>query len=261
MKRALALAALLSALPAFADWRDWLERYVATGDGYSKVMQSWVGHPPDDLVRSWGPPNDTFTMNNGHILYIYRSSTEHDVDGQVTKTRDGYGGYTKTIRPPSSYETACTAQFEIADNRIVSWRWQGQDCRSTYVAPEPQPKVEAAPPPPPPPNKPAVPPPPPKPQLPYLGVELGNVTPDVAHKLSITEPRGVLVTNVRPNSPAVTAGLSALDVIESIDGATVNSVKDLQNAVAGHHVGDMVMLGVIRGNKVERVSATLAPRG
>ncbi len=89
MKRALAGILLLAALPASADWKDWVDRYVSTYDGYSKVMDSWVGSSPDDLIRSWGPPAETFAMANGHVLYIYRTDTEHTVDGQMTKTRDG----------------------------------------------------------------------------------------------------------------------------------------------------------------------------
>ncbi len=263
MKRALAVVAVLVSIPAFADWKSVIDRFVATQDGYSKVMASWMGSTSDQLVASWGPPQETTTMANGHILYIYRATTDHQVDGQVTKTRDGAGGYTKTISPPSSYTTYCTAQYEIAKNRIVSWHWEGQDCRSTYNEPEPPPQPVVTTPPPPPVTavRPTTPAPPvvAKSTAPWLGIEMGDVTPDVAERLAIEPPRGVLVINVLPSSPAHTAGLSILDVIATIDGKDVHDPADVQKLIGERRVGDMVMLGVVRRSKVETVSATLTP--
>ncbi|HEV8309849.1 MAG TPA: DegQ family serine endoprotease, partial [Methylomirabilota bacterium] len=50
-----------------------------------------------------------------------------------------------------------------------------------------------------------------------LGLELQDLTPELARRLGIPDPKGVVVTDVRPNSPAAEAGIKEGDVIREID--------------------------------------------
>jgi S1-C subfamily serine protease len=53
---------------------------------------------------------------------------------------------------------------------------------------------------------------------------------------------GALIAGVLPGSPAAQSGLSAGDVIVSMDAATVDSSAALTTLLAGHHPGDTVQL-------------------
>ncbi|HEX8933123.1 MAG TPA: trypsin-like peptidase domain-containing protein [Pseudonocardiaceae bacterium] len=57
-----------------------------------------------------------------------------------------------------------------------------------------------------------------------------------------SDASGVLVAGVLPGSPAAQSGLSAGDVIVSVDAAAVDSAAALTTVLAGHHPGDMMRL-------------------
>jgi peroxiredoxin len=72
--------------------------------------------------------------------------------------------------------------------------------------------------------------------------------------------RGVRVSEVITDAPADEAGLVAGDEIMAVAGDRVTTVAQLQAAVAGHRVGDTVVLGVWRNEGVLRRPVTLRPR-
>ena len=51
---------------------------------------------------------------------------------------------------------------------------------------------------------------------------------------------GVVVADVRPGSPAASAGLAAGDVISSVDGTAISSLSSLRTVLFQHHPGDNV---------------------
>lgn len=89
---------------------------------------------------------------------------------------------------------------------------------------------------------------------PYLGIQMAQLTPQLKQDinsdpnsgLTVAEDSGVLVVNVMPNSPAARAGLRAGDVIHQINGETVNSAEQVQQAVENSSVGGSLQLGVHR---------------
>lgn len=90
---------------------------------------------------------------------------------------------------------------------------------------------------------------------PYLGVQMAMLTPEVKEQLSsqgltIAADEGVLIVDVVPNSPAARAGLEAGDVIRTIDGSTVTSPTDVQQAVAEVAVGENLPLELQRERRV-----------
>jgi S1-C subfamily serine protease len=101
----------------------------------------------------------------------------------------------------------------------------------------------------------------------YLGVRMGDVTPELAKQLNLPVDSGALVAQVTSGSPAAQAGMKAgdttghgADVIVAVDGKTVNSADDVVNAVAGKQPGDTVELQYYRGQDKHTVQVTLGAR-
>lgn len=83
----------------------------------------------------------------------------------------------------------------------------------------------------------------------WLGVSIQDVTPGLAKQFGLTEAKGALVSEVVPESPAVTAGIKSGDVIVSFDGRPVDSPQILRNTVAQTPIGKTVKVEVLRENK------------
>ncbi|MEP3303376.1 MAG: trypsin-like peptidase domain-containing protein, partial [Roseibium sp.] len=58
-------------------------------------------------------------------------------------------------------------------------------------------------------------------QRPWLGATVQLVNAEIAEALSLDRPRGVIVTNIYPDSPADDAGLRVSDLVIAIDGKEV----------------------------------------
>ncbi|MHB8909827.1 MAG: DegQ family serine endoprotease [Syntrophales bacterium] len=86
-----------------------------------------------------------------------------------------------------------------------------------------------------------------------LGVNIQDVTPELAKSLGLKESKGALVSQVVPGGPADKAGFEQGDVIVNFDGRTVGDSKDLPRIVASTPVGKTVTVKLIRdGKEVER---------
>jgi serine protease Do len=80
-----------------------------------------------------------------------------------------------------------------------------------------------------------------------LGVELRPLTPELARRLGVAADRGVVVTDVRPDSPADQAGIAEGDVIREVNRAPVERLEDLDRAMARPPAsGSQVLLRVER---------------
>jgi serine protease Do len=91
----------------------------------------------------------------------------------------------------------------------------------------------------------------------WLGVEIQQVTPDLAAGLGLDEPRGALVANVDPESPAGAAGIKAGDVILGFDGSSVKELRDLPRLVAAAKPGDTAAVLVLRDGKERTLDAKI----
>jgi serine protease Do len=90
-----------------------------------------------------------------------------------------------------------------------------------------------------------------------LGVQIQPVTDEIASSLSLGSSKGALVAQVEPNSAAQKAGIQDGDVIKTVDGKDVATVRDLTRTIAGMSPGSSVKLGVMRDGKEMTVSAKL----
>jgi serine protease Do len=93
----------------------------------------------------------------------------------------------------------------------------------------------------------------------YLGVEIQQITPDLAAALGLDadHPKGALVANVTPNGPAAKAGIQSGDVIQTLDGKEIEKMQQLPLLVAEIPAGKEADLGILRHGKVIDVHATI----
>ena len=94
-----------------------------------------------------------------------------------------------------------------------------------------------------------------------LGVNIYNVTPDIAKEFGLTESSGALVAGVAPGSAAERAGVKTGDIITSINGATMKDATELRNTIGMLRIGDKVEIGLLRDGKPRKVTALIAERG
>lgn len=83
----------------------------------------------------------------------------------------------------------------------------------------------------------------------WLGVSIQPVTPALAKALQLAEPKGALVAQVLPDSPAAKAGLKAGDVIVAYEGHPITKASDLPRFVAATEIGRAATLQVLRDAK------------
>jgi serine protease Do len=96
---------------------------------------------------------------------------------------------------------------------------------------------------------------------PILGIQIRNVTPELAEAIGLKDPTGVLVEDFMDEiSPAREAGLKHRDVIVKVDGVTVRQTNELQSIIAQHRPGDVVKLEIIRDKKPIIINVKLTER-
>ena len=83
----------------------------------------------------------------------------------------------------------------------------------------------------------------------YLGID-GSSAPD----------DGVVVEEIRPGSPAETAGVREGDVLEQVAGTYVRSMDDVAAVLAAHAPGDVVAIEVRTGGIPRKLEASLIDR-
>jgi len=80
----------------------------------------------------------------------------------------------------------------------------------------------------------------------WIGVQIQDVTPDIAKNLGLPAASGALVADVTKDGPAEKAGFKQGDVILSYNGHDIAKVRDLPIAVAQTPVGDKAEVKVWR---------------
>jgi Do/DeqQ family serine protease len=93
-----------------------------------------------------------------------------------------------------------------------------------------------------------------------LGVNIYDVTPEVAKEFGLTETRGALVAGVVQGSAADHAGVKTGDIIVSINGVATKGAGDLRATVGMLHVGDKVDIGLLRDGKPRKVTAMISEK-
>jgi len=93
-----------------------------------------------------------------------------------------------------------------------------------------------------------------------IGISLQAITPALAAGLGLPRTSGVMVSDVRPDSSAETAGVGIKDVITTVNGKPVDSVPMLSIELNRAAVGDIVTLGLLRGTELRSANVTVMER-
>jgi serine protease Do len=90
-----------------------------------------------------------------------------------------------------------------------------------------------------------------------LGIQIRDVTAELAEVEQIKQVNGVFVNYVNPGSTAADAGLKPGDVISAIDNVNVTNVSELQERVARYRPGKRVMVTFFRNGLKQNTAGIL----
>jgi serine protease Do len=90
-----------------------------------------------------------------------------------------------------------------------------------------------------------------------IGVQIGEVTKDVAESLGLPKAAGALVRSVEPGGPAEKAGLEAGDIVTRFDGKGVDKWSDLPRLVGNTKPGTKSTLQVLRRGATRDLAVTV----
>jgi serine protease Do len=91
----------------------------------------------------------------------------------------------------------------------------------------------------------------------WIGVQIQNVTADLADDLGLKETSGALVAAAQKDSPAAAAGVKSGDVITAVDGETVADPHDLARRIAALGPKKTVKLALIRNGSPMTIDVIL----
>lgn len=91
----------------------------------------------------------------------------------------------------------------------------------------------------------------------WLGVRIQEVTSELAETFGMDQPRGALVAQLLPNSPAAEADLKEGDVILRFDGKEVATHNALPPLIGATQVNEPARLEVLRGGQVKEVTVVI----
>ena len=91
----------------------------------------------------------------------------------------------------------------------------------------------------------------------YLGVQIQDITRDLADGIGLADTAGALVASTTPETPAGKAGIKSGDAIIAVNGETVEDTKDLSRRIAGFRPDTKVALTVFRNGDAKEIDVTL----
>ena len=94
----------------------------------------------------------------------------------------------------------------------------------------------------------------------YIGVTVGDVTPQLRQQDHLSASSGALVTSVEPGSPAQASDVHVNDVIVEFDQDAITSPQALTSAIHPLKPGTHVILGIDRGSARISLGVTLGAR-
>lgn len=94
----------------------------------------------------------------------------------------------------------------------------------------------------------------------FIGVTLVELTPELRTHFGAPKDAGVLVSDVRADTPAARAGVEVGDVITAVDGKRVRWSGDVSRGVRSRKAGDTVTVDVVRGGASRKLTVTVEER-
>lgn len=90
-----------------------------------------------------------------------------------------------------------------------------------------------------------------------LGAYVQSVNAAQARQLGLSNAKGVLITGVRPRSPALRAGLVVDDVMTRLNEVPINSPSELQEQLSRYLPGDRIRIHYLRAGRERSVNVLL----
>ena len=94
----------------------------------------------------------------------------------------------------------------------------------------------------------------------WLGVQIQNVTDDIAGAMGLEEARGAIVSSITAGGPAAEAGFEREDVILEVNGDAVDGSRDLTRRVGSFAAGEEVRFRVLRDGRERTLRVRLGDR-
>ena len=91
-----------------------------------------------------------------------------------------------------------------------------------------------------------------------IGVQIDNVTKEIAESIGLGKPQGALVRSVEPGAPADKAGVEAGDIITKFDGKPIEKSADLPRMVGSVKPGTKSVVTVFRRGATKDLGVTIA---
>ncbi|NQY25578.1 MAG: DegQ family serine endoprotease [Piscirickettsiaceae bacterium] len=90
-----------------------------------------------------------------------------------------------------------------------------------------------------------------------LGVQMQDITAELANAFNIDSDKGAVVTRVQQGSAADEAGVQVGDVITAIDGKKLMNAYSLRNTIGLLMVGQTINIDIVREGKAKTLKATV----
>ncbi|MDR1311248.1 MAG: trypsin-like peptidase domain-containing protein [Burkholderiaceae bacterium] len=94
----------------------------------------------------------------------------------------------------------------------------------------------------------------------WLGVEVRDVTPEIASKLNLNRKDGVIIGAIVKNGPADKAGLKPGDILLSVDDKPIRSMKEMFALIASLQPGQKAGVSILRNGHETLFSVTAGER-
>ena len=94
----------------------------------------------------------------------------------------------------------------------------------------------------------------------WLGVEIQELTPQLAESFGIKGEEGIIIAGVLRGGPADKAGLQPGDIITQLNGKEIENARDALNAIAQTKPGNELKILALRNGKSLEMTATVAER-